>query len=66
MDDFVVASAATQVACKPVPGLLFGGVGVAIEQRFGGDHNSGRANAKLQPQENSFLKIFYPINHLYR
>ena len=49
MNNFVVAGAATKIACKPVPGLLFGGVGVAIEQRFGSDHHSRRANATLQP-----------------
>ena len=62
MDDFVVAGAATQVACKPVPGLLFGGVGVAIEQRFGSDHNSGRANATLQPAMLQQL-LLYGVEH---
>ena len=62
MNNFVVAGAATQIACQPVSGLFFGGIWVAIEQRLGGDDNTRSANTTLQPAMLQQL-LLYRVEH---
>src|SRR3954470_18878398 len=46
--DLVVAGAAAQIAGQPVAHFGFGRVRIALEQRLGGDQDSGRTETALQ------------------
>src|SRR5882672_9136834 len=50
-DDLVVSGAPAQIAGEPVAHLGFGRVGIALEQRLGGDQDAGRTDAALQSVE---------------
>src|SRR5271166_674844 len=47
-DDVLVAGAPAQVPGQRPPYVLLGGVGIAVEQRFGGHHHARRAESALQ------------------
>ena len=47
-DDLVVAGAAAEIAGQPVAHLGLGRIGIALQQRLGGDEEAGRADAALQ------------------
>src|SRR5580704_18961783 len=44
-NDLVVPGAAAQVAGEPVAHFGFGRIGIAVEQRLGGNQDAGRADA---------------------
>ena len=48
-EDALVAGAAAEVARQPLPDLVVGGVGVALEQRRGRHDEPRRAEPALQP-----------------
>jgi len=48
-ENFVVSRAATEVAGHPFFDLIFGWFGVLVEQRFGRDDLSRRADTALEP-----------------
>src|SRR6185437_11080055 len=47
-ENLVVARAAAQIAGQPIPGFFLGRIGVAVEQRLGGDDKAGGAEPALK------------------
>src|SRR5215471_5521594 len=58
-DDVLIAGAAAQIALQAVPDLLFGGLGLALEQLAGSQDHAGRAEAALKA-------VFLPEGFLHR
>src|SRR5579863_59776 len=48
IDDVLVAGAAAQIAFKPLADLFVAGIGIALDDLFGGHDHSGSAETALQ------------------
>src|SRR5262249_19925004 len=71
-NDLVVAGAAAKIAGEPIAHLRFGRIGIAVEQRFGGDQDPRRADAALRSveleetalQRVQFVALRHPLDGL--